>query len=161
MDIGIIVYSYTNNTLSIAKTLCEKLQTEGHVCAIEAIKASDETPEAKSFELTNIPDPLQHDVLVLASPVRAFQVAPIMKRYLEQCPSLKDKPILVFLTHHFPFHWMGGNTALKGKLKLIQAKEGKVLEADIIDWSNKKRSQQIDALIERFTLAIKHLKVIL
>ena len=36
-----------------------------------------------------------------------------MKAYLTQLPSLKGKKVGCFVTHMFPFAWMGGNSAMK------------------------------------------------
>ena len=39
MNIGIIVYSQTGNTLSVAKKLEEKLSLAGHSATLEQVKA--------------------------------------------------------------------------------------------------------------------------
>ena len=118
MKIAIIVYSYTGNTLFAANRLKEKLETSGHIVTLDSIKAKDENPNVTQVELTVIPDPTGYDRIILASPVRGFQVSPIMKAYLSQWPLLKDRPVATMVTHAFPFEWMGG------KLSLIHISQG-------------------------------------
>lgn len=53
MNIGIIVYSHTNNTLTIAKRLESYLFYKGHSAIVHSIKTDNENPNASSFHLIN------------------------------------------------------------------------------------------------------------
>ena len=139
MNIGIIVYSYTGNTLLAAERLKEQLQSIGHTVSLQSIKAKDEHPNQTKIELTVIPDPTVFDRIILASPVRGFQVSPIMKAYLEQWPILTDKPVACFVTHSFPLEWMGGKTAIKMMTELVLKKQAKPVASSII---NKGKSEK-------------------
>jgi flavodoxin len=151
MNIGILVYSYTGNTLSVAQRLQTKLEGIGHTVALISLKATDENPNQTKIELTGIPDVSSYDRIILASPVRGFQVSPIMKAYLEQVTTLKDKPVACFVTHAFPFAWLGGKSAIKMMTDLVKAKQGMVSCTGIIDWGNRKREAEITALLDRFS----------
>lgn len=151
MNIGILVYSYTGNTLSVAQRLKAKLEGVGHTVALISLKAKDENPNQTKIELTVVPDMALYDRIILASPVRGFQVSPIMKAYLQQGLTLKDKPVGCFVTHAFPFAWMGGKSAIKMMTELASAKQAKVACTGIIDWGNRKREAQITAFLDHFS----------
>ena len=147
MKIGLIVYSYTGNTLSVAEKLLSTLISQSFDCQLQKIKAVDENPNVKHPELLIIPDTDDFDVLVFAAPVRAFMTAPIMKMYLQQLPSLLNKDCYVFVTHHFPIAWLGGKQTVSAMAKMISHKQGTVKQSHVVDWSNKKKDQQIDRLV--------------
>jgi flavodoxin len=149
MNIGLIVYSYTGNTLSVAERLKDRLAQSNHNLTLISIKAKDENPNQTKIELTVIPDPANYDRIILASPVRGFQVSPIMKAYLQQWPILTDKPVGCFVTHAFPFPIMGGKTAIKMMTDLVQAKQAKVVVTGIVNGG--KRESDIVRLLDRLS----------
>ena len=149
MNIGLIVYSYTGNTLSVAERLKDRLAQANHNVTLISIKAKDENPNQTKIELTVIPDPLAYDRIILASPVRGFQVSPIMKAYLQQWPILADKPVGCFVTHAFPFPAMGGKTAIKMMTDLVQAKQAKVVVTGIVNGG--KRESDIVRLLDHLS----------
>jgi len=56
MNIGIIVYSQTGNTLSIAKKLEEKLSAAGHSATLEEVKVVGERKQGdREFRLETLP----------------------------------------------------------------------------------------------------------
>jgi menaquinone-dependent protoporphyrinogen IX oxidase len=151
MNIGILVYSYTGNTLSVAERLKSSLENKGQSVTLMSLKATDENPNQTKIDLISIPDLSSYDRIILASPVRGFQVSPIMKAYLQQTSPLKDKPVACFVTHAFPFAWLGGKTAIKMMTELVNAKQAKVVLTGIINWGNRKRETEIIALLDRFS----------
>ncbi len=151
MKIGIIVYSYTGNTLSVAERLKTKLQEAGDLVVLESIKAKDENPNLTKIDLNVLPDARQYDQIILATPVRGFAVSPIMKAYLEQCPNLDAKPIACFVTHAFPFPWLGGNSTLKMMKKLVEAKHARVVATGVVNWGSKKRESDIQKILTEFS----------
>lgn len=151
MNIGLFVYSYTGNTLSVAQRLKTKLEESGHRVGLESIKARNENPNQTQIDLTVIPDPQTYDQIILATPVRGFAVSPIMETYLEQWPNLNQKPVACFVTHAFPFAAMGGKSTIKMMMKLIQDKQATIVATGIIDWGNFRRETQIQKLIAEFT----------
>lgn len=158
MKIGIIIYSHSGNTLSVANKLCEKLNLKGFDCYLDEIKAEDEDPNIKNPILITNPSVAYYDVLIFATPVRAFMISPIMQAYLKRIESLSQKPVFLFVTHHFPYAWMGGRTTIAAMSKLIKDKQGSILDSFVIDWSNKKRKQQIDQLLSRISQRISEIQ---
>lgn len=151
MKIGIIVYSRTENTLSVAERLKESYLNAGHTVNFERIAAENEDPSSKSeIRLTYIPDTSAYDCVIFGAPVQGFALSPIMKAYLSQLMNLNGKKIACFVTQHFPKRWMGGRQAIGQMVRLISKNGGVVLETDIVNWSSKGRETQICALIDKF-----------
>lgn len=151
MNIGIIVYSHTGNTLSVADRLKAQLETLGHQVNLETIKAKNDDPNQTQIELITTPTPLSYDVILLGTPVHGFQVAKIMKAYLQQWPQLNQKKVACFITHTFPFPWMGGNSSIKQMIKLIETKNAKVCASAIVNWGSKHRESNILNLLTLFS----------
>lgn len=56
MKIGIIVFSHTGNTLSVAEKLQAKLTAASHSVQLEQVTAAEESPRAEKAGLRNAPD---------------------------------------------------------------------------------------------------------
>lgn len=152
MKIGIIVYSQIGNTSSVASSLYDKLKKEKYDVSLEKIEAlRDMKKNNRNFKIINAPDLDKYDFLILASYVEGFMLCPVMKEYLKNISSKKNKRALAFLTHLFPFHWMGANHAMKEMISFSKKKEIIVQKTEIIDWSNKKRGKEIEILIDEFS----------
>jgi len=133
MNIGIIIYSQTGNTNSVALKLKEKLSAAGHSVDIEQIEISGELgPRATNFQIKTKPDVDKYDALVFGAPIQAFSLSPAMKSYLTQIASLKNKKVTCFITKHLPFHWTGGNQAINKMKKICKSKDGTVCGSGII-----------------------------
>lgn len=114
MKIGIIVHSHTGNTLSVAERIRSELVEKGYDVELKRVSAENEDPKAKGpLQLQSAPDAKEFEVLLFGAPVWAFSLSTVMKAYLTQLPSLKGKKVGCFVTHMFPFAWMGGNSAMK------------------------------------------------
>lgn len=152
MRIGIIVYSKTENTYSVAEKLQEKFQESGHEVEIEmVVPAGDVPPRAKNVEFQSKPEIESYDALVFGSPVHAFSLAPPMNAYLEQIDSLQNKKIACFVTKGLRFNWTGGNQAIGKMKKICESKGGKVVGTDIVVW-NKNKDAKIDELVRKFSV---------
>jgi flavodoxin len=152
MKIGIILYSYTGNTLSVAERLKVVLCNKGHEVSLERIKAIDEDPNSgKPILLAEIPDASQYDEIIFGAPVRAFSLNPIMKVYLGKLPDLQGKNISCFVTEYFPKAWMGGNNAIKQMKRIVREKNGNIIHCGVINWSNSKREEQINEMLTLFS----------
>lgn len=151
MKIGIVVYSQTEHTYSVAQKLQKRLQEKGNEVELERVVMKGEVhPGSKDMEFEIIPDVDEYDALVFGSPVQAFSLARPMKAYLEQIPSLQGKKIALFVTKGVRFNWTGGNQAIAKMKKISQSKGGSIVGTDIIVW-NKNRDGKIDALLRRFS----------
>lgn len=151
MKIGIIVYSQTGNTYSVAEKLQNALIKKGHKVNIEKIEASRDPKQPTVINLTKIPDINKYDSVVFATFVEAFCLCPVMIKYLDQIKTLKGKNITGFVTQFFPYPWMGGNHAIKQMKKACASKDNNISISAIVNWKNKKRDKLIDQLIEDFT----------
>ncbi|MGI6324720.1 MAG: flavodoxin family protein [Bacilli bacterium] len=152
MSIGIIVYSETGNTYSVATEIKNKLTKKGHNVTIEQIELKKNSlPKKKDIILKKAPKIEQYDVVIFGSPVHAFTLAPAFKIYLDQIESLKYKKIACYVTQHLPYSWLGGNNAIQKMLKITKTKGAIILRTEVINWSNKKREQMIEQLASSFS----------
>lgn len=155
MKIGIIVFSKTNNTFSVADRLREALAEKGLDVEIQRIVPENDDPGVKSpIIFTNKPDVTPYDMVILASPVWAFSLAVVMKEYLEQISSLQGKRVISFVTKQLASKFTGGNKANKQIKSAVESKGGTVEKTFIISWKNKNREAEIDSLIAEIVKAI-------
>lgn len=135
MNIGIIVFSKTGNTLSVAEKLRDTLLETGHKVALEQVTASNGVErDPKKIVLTNPPSAQGYDMLVFAAPVYGGRLPAVMQVYLQDLPSLEGKLLAGFVTQAFPFPWMGGKQTINGMEKLLQAKGGKLSATGVVNW---------------------------
>jgi putative NADPH-quinone reductase len=151
MNIGIIVFSKTGNTLSVAEKLRDTLLEKGHRAALENVTASNDVEmDPNKILLTNPPSTKGYDMLVFASPVYGFRLPAVMQVYLQEIPSLEGKLAAGFVTQAFPFPSWGGNQTIRGMEKLVQAKSGKLKATGVVNWTfTGKRKALIAQTIER------------
>lgn len=155
MNIGIIIFSKSGNTESVAKKVEENISTSDHNVQVEMISVKGEVkPEIKDYDFENNPDVVPYDFLIFASAVQAFSLNPAMKCYLNQIESLKDKKVFCFVTKALPFNWTGGNRALNQMKKICEAKGAEICGNGIVKWREKNRSADIDELIKKVRRAI-------
>lgn len=148
MDIGIIVYSQTGNTLSVAEKLRDALAAKGHAVKIDRVTAEGEVGPGEPFTLTSKPDPGKYEALVFAAPVMAFTLNPAMKAYLGQIPSIEGKKAACLVTQQLPAGWMGGNRAIRFISRALKDKGADVCCSVIVHWKNEvKRGKQIEGAI--------------
>lgn len=154
MNTGIIIYSNTNNTLSVGQRLQTEIGKLGCQTALGRVSAVNPNPNANEpVVLKEAPDLSPYGYIVLGSPVHAFSLPQVMTAYLKQLPALNGARVACFVTQHFPKPWMGGNRALGQMTQLVTALGGVVTETAVINWSSKKREAQIDDLVQRFCKA--------
>ena len=157
MNIGIFVNSKTGNTLSVAEKLRDKLVALGHHVVLEKVIPSNESEvNIDRIVISNPPSTQGYDMLVFAAPVNGFGLAFVMQAYLRGLPSLEGKRLAGFVTEAFPFPWMGGNQALKGMEKLVNAKGGSLSATGVVNWrSPGKREVLISQTIEKIAAVCK------
>jgi flavodoxin len=155
MKIGIIVHSFTGNTLAVAQEIQNKLVLSGHIVEVERIEISGgEQPNNTQFQIENPPDVNKYDALIIGAPVRGFSVSPVIATYLKQVASLKDKKVFCFITKQLNSYWTGGRRAINTMKDLCEAKEGIVTGTGVIFWKSKNRDQEIELLAERISSQI-------
>ncbi len=147
MNIGIIIHSQTGNTRMVAQKLKERLTAAGHTVSLQSVSAAnDGEADVSKIMLTEKPDVSPYDVLLFGAPVRGFMLSPVMQAYISGLKSLQGKKVGCFMTHFFPFAWMGGNSAMNQLLKAVQNKGAAVYGTAIVHWSKAAtRQAQIEA----------------
>lgn len=151
MRTAIIIYSKTGNTRSVAEQIHQKMKENNQDVELLEVKAKDENPSNTHVELINAPDINTFNRVIIASPVHAFNPSQIIKTYLYQVDTYENKTIDLFITHHFPFAWMGGNGSLRKMKSIIESKGGIVRYITSINWSHKKRLEDIHQLVEMYS----------
>lgn len=157
MKIGIIVHSQTGHTLLVGERLREKLQGDGHEVRLMRMQ-NLENEEAKSptdVQLDSLPETKGYDALIFGAWVQAFTLCPGFAKYVKQIPDIDSQNVSCFLTQQFRYKWMGGNRAMARMKTLLEAKGAVVNSTSIINWSHKKKEQQIEVLTERFSSQYK------
>jgi len=145
MEKGIVIYSKTGNTLGVAKRLAKRLNLE-----VREVKVENDDPNILNPVLVEIPDVSSYHHLVFAAPVHGFNLSKAMYVYLNQLPDLSGKTVDLFITHFFPFAWMGGNRTLKQMKLIIESKNAIVNQMTSINWKSKKRELVITQMIENY-----------
>ncbi|MDY0317518.1 MAG: hypothetical protein RBQ64_02935 [Candidatus Izemoplasmatales bacterium] len=56
----------------------------------------------------------------------------------------------LFITHQFPYAWMGGKQTLNQMKRIVETKKGSVRRMTSINWSNKKREEQIENMLKLY-----------
>lgn len=155
MKIGIIVYSKTGNTLSVAERIRETLTENGHSVTLERFNAETLPQSSTPVRLTATPDPNGYDALILGAPVQAFSLDPAMSMYLAQTGEIKLVPTLCFVTQHLKKTWMGGNHAMKQLLALLRKNGISAASMGIVNWSSENREAQIAMIVQHCADALK------
>jgi len=155
MKIGIIVYSQTGNTLSVAEKLKEKLAVAGHSAEIEQVTvAGGRKSGDRAFQLETRPDVAQYDALVFGSAVEAFSLSPVMRSYLAGVDSLQGKQVACLVTQFFPYPWMGGDRAIRQMRELCESKGATLSGSGIVNWVGSRRAKTTARAIERLIQAL-------
>ena len=157
MKIGIIVHSQTGHTLLVGERIREKLQSDGHEVSLMRMQnlENEEAKNPTDVHLDSLPETAGFDALIFGAWVQAFTLCPGFSNYLEQIPDIDSENVSCFLTQQFRYKWMGGNRAMAKMKASLKAKGAVANSAAIINWSNKKREQQIEGVAERFSSQYK------
>jgi hypothetical protein len=152
MKIGIIVYSQTGNTLSIAEKLKERLAAAGHSVEIEQVTvAGGRKAGDKEFRLDARPEVEQYDAIVFGSAVEAFSLSPVLTAYLRGIGTLGGKTVACLVTQFFPYPWMGGNRAIRQMRRICLAKAGSVHGSAVVNWAKSRRETTTARAVNRLS----------
>lgn len=150
MKIGIIVFSQTGHTLSVAEKLREKLASGGHEAALEQVTPSGgASQDVRSIRYGVLPDVMKYDALVFAAPVQGFNLAPAMAAYLTYLPLLKGMKVACLVTKQLKSAWTGGNRAIAKMKDVCEAKGGKVCGSGMVSWGSPQRERDIESLVNK------------
>ena len=143
MNIGIIVYSQTGNTLAVAEKMKETCIAAGHTAEIGRVIAEEPEKAEAAVKLVSIPAVQGYDAVILGAPVQAFSLCRQMTAYLKQMQSLKGIPVACYLTQGLPKKWMGGNRAYKTMRSLCMRKGADPARIGHVHWRSDERDAQI------------------
>jgi len=152
MNIGIIVYSRTGNTLSVGEKIRKALLLKGHSVQLQKITAENDDPQASgAIRLTSIPDASVYDAVIFGGPVTGGQLSPYMKEYLKHLPSLQGKKVSCYVTQHFPLKWMGSTRSVKYITRAVEQNGAQIKASGIVQWSSKEREIQIKNVVDNLS----------
>jgi menaquinone-dependent protoporphyrinogen IX oxidase len=144
---AIIIYSKSGNTRAVANRINVIYQGD-----LLEVKAENDDPNILDPILTETPDVTPYDQIIFASPVHGFMLPKVMLKYLNQAGDLFGKQIDLFVTHYFPFQWMGGTQTLKQMKKIVEIKHGEVHQMTSVNWKSKKREIVIENMIHQLSV---------
>jgi len=158
MKIGLLIHSFSGNTLSVGTRLKVHLEVQGHRVHMDQIIDANENPKSdRPVTLTHIPDINYYDIIIFGAPVRAFSLSPVMTAYLKQINCIENIKVFAYVTEGLPKPWMGGNRAIRKMISLLDTKSIKILDTAVINWSSRKKEMQIDSMLNRFSERIDSL----
>ncbi|MFH1513345.1 MAG: flavodoxin [Bacillota bacterium] len=143
MNIGLIVYSETGNTLSVAERMKETLAAAGHTTEIRQITVQPRGKADSLVVLKDIPSVEGFDAVIFGAPVQAFSLCRPMTLYLKQLPDIRGLPVAAFIIQGLPRKWMGGNRAFNTLSKLCGAKGAIPVRIGHVHWRTATRDAQI------------------
>ena len=148
MNVGIIVYSRTGHTLSVAARLEEALSAAGHAVNLEQVEAAGPVrPGATDVPLKTVPEIEGYEALVLGTSVQGGMPAPPMATFLDQLPSLQSVQVACLVTGFFPPGW-GRNQTLASMREICESKGATVCGTGSVGWLSLRRKRQIVQVVE-------------
>lgn len=154
MNVGILFYSQTGNTLSVAKKLEAQLKAQGHGAVLEQVRLIGEIKPNVPCQFERIPDISGYDALIIGAPVHAFQLCAPMKELLPKLGSMQGKRVRCFITKGLFEKAFGGKRSIRELAKLCKDKGADVGESVIINWKNPERDTLIDQTAAQFAGAL-------
>ena len=152
MNIGIVVHSWSGNTLSVAERLKERLAAASHSVALEQVGLVGERKRgARDFQLEALPDLAPYDAVVFGAAVEAFSLSPVLTEALKRIDSLAGKKVACLVTQQFPYPWMGGNRAIRQMERLCAAKGGAVVGSAVVNWVGCRREPTTARAVDRLS----------
>lgn len=152
MKIGIIIHSHTGNTNLVAEKVRDELEKKGHEVAFYRLKIEGGWRRGiREIRFEDPPDTAAFDALVFGSPVEGMTLSPVMKTYLDGVGMLEGKKAALLVTQHFLRPSLGGNRAVRCMEKACVTQGATVCAAAIVNWTNKRKEQQIEEAVERLS----------
>jgi len=152
MNIGLVVYSWSGHTQSVAEKLAERITASGHSATPVPVKVVGERAQgARQFELDALPNLSCYDGLVFGAAVEAFSLSPVLSAYLKQIDPLNGKKVACLVSQQFPYAWMGGNRAIRQMKKLLEAKGAEIVGSAVVHWAQSKREKTTASAVEKLS----------
>jgi len=160
MKIGIIVYSKTGHTKSVADILEQQLKEKGHDVTLDFLEISENGKGSGNPEIKKAPDVTPYDFLIFGAPVQGFKLCTAMSTYLQLLGDMSGKKFACIVTQALPFKWLGGESASKKMKEIVTGKGGEFIGHSIINWNKADREDRIDDTIKHILRLIEIEKVV-
>lgn len=135
MKTGIIVFSQTGNTLSVAEKIQETIAAPDNDVSILRVSAlNEQEADVSKIQFKDNPETSGFDVLIFGSPVHGFSLAPVMMAYLNQNSALDRMKVACYVTQGLPKAWMGGKRALRQMVDICEKKGANIYSTGIVNW---------------------------
>ena len=151
MKVLTVLHSLTGHTLYVVSKLNDKLKENGFQVDLDRLEPiGGENKNEMNFKQIRLKPKFNvrdHDVIIIAGPVRGFSMSMVIKSYLMSLLTLDGKKVVCIVTHFLPFASMGGSNAIKQMKKEIDDLGGEVVATEIINWKGFGREKKIDAAV--------------
>ena len=107
-----------------------------------------------SFEIKNAPPVDQFDAIVIAGPVWAFSICPVLDKYVKGLGKLTGKKALGFVTKGLPFLWTGGRRALNVIEEELSLSDATLCSGEIIHMSKTRNDANLQPYIDRMVASL-------
>jgi len=155
MKIGIIIYSKTGHTKSVADILEQQLKEKGHDVTLDFLEISENEKDVMHPEITSAPDAAPYDFLIFGAPVQAFRLCAAMRTYLNLLDDMSGKKFACIVTQALPFKWLGGERASRTMKRIVTSKGGEFIGHSIINWNKADREDRVDDTIKHILRLIE------
>jgi len=117
MKIVIMVHSQSGTTMEFAERIAVKLKEKYQVVHLTKLETdppikSGSVRHTAPFNITNLPDIKEYDIILIGGPVWAFSASPIVVAAIEKLGNLSGKKVIPFVTMGFFHPSLGGNKAI-------------------------------------------------
>ncbi len=145
MKIGIVVYSATGNTLSVAERIKKALEAKGKKADLLRVTASGSS--SQTISLISTPDLTGYDQLIIGAPINGFMLCRAMQMYLKSQGNMQGRTINCFVTQQLKHSFLGGNQGIRLMCELCETNGGTIQNTAIVHWSSPRRESEIETAV--------------
>jgi flavodoxin len=153
MNIGIIIYSMSGHTATVAKAVAERFRRDDHDVDIKLLLVTGMPhPGSKRFSICNMPESEEidgYDAILFGGPVWLFKPSPVILKFLGRLEKLDRKKLLCFVTQLSLWPSLGGHQALKMMNNKLKESGGTILPGESFQYFFGTNKQRLDETIER------------
>ena len=92
MNIGILLYSYTGNTQTVAEGIKSELESRGNTVTVERVTLVHGDPnKGQQPVLKDTPNVSGYDKLIIGAPINGFNLCKAMRMYFDKHSKIKQK----------------------------------------------------------------------
>jgi len=148
MNIGIVVYSETGNTLALCERARDLFAADGHDVTLARITA-DVSGGVRT--LRDAPDASACDLVLLGTPVQAFSLPLPVRQYLLDATFREGVRFGILVTQFFKADWLGGTRTVKQAAALVARCHPLFYGSAIVHVRSRRRNDQINAAMRTLT----------